>query len=181
MKHHSVKNLVHSGRRVLVALAAALSIFAEVLTPGQALAQANATPPLFEMTAQEGPFRRVADEFIAAAAVGDAKRAARMISPAVAARVGPEGIDRVLTGDVLPFFAQFKEVAKSVTITRTAEMPGFAFYMYMVTKADELRPFVIYVVDEGGAKVVANVLVDHLVENRHCLRVATGWQCPDFD
>jgi hypothetical protein len=42
------------------------------------------------------------------------------------------------------------------------------------------RPFVIHVIDEGGAKVVANVLVDRLVEGRHCLKVPAGWKCPDF-
>ena len=31
-------------------------------------------------------------------------------------------------------------------------MTGFAFYMYMVSKGGELRPFVIYVIEEGGAK-----------------------------
>ncbi len=50
----------------------------------------------------------------------------------------------------------------------------------MVSKADELRPFVIYVIEEDGAKVVANVLVDHFVETRHCARVASRWKCPDF-
>jgi len=63
---------------------------------------------------------------------------------------GPEGVDRFLTGRMLPFFAQFKEIAKSVTITRTADVPGFAFYMYMVAKAGELRPFVIYLGEEGA-------------------------------
>jgi hypothetical protein len=39
---------------------------------------------------------------------------------------------------------------------------------------------VIYVIEEGGTKVVANVLVDLFVEGRHCLKVPTGWQCPNF-
>jgi hypothetical protein len=53
--------------------------------------------------------------------------------------------------------------------------------MYMVSKTDELRPFVIYVIEEEGAKVVANVLVDRVVEGRHCLKVAGGWRrCLDF-
>lgn len=103
-----------------------------------------------------------------------------MLSPSAATKAGPEGIERFLAGEVLPFFAPFKEVAGSVSVTRTADAPGFAFYMYMVSKTGELRPFVIYVIEEGGARVVANVLVDRLVEGRHCLKVPTGWQCPDF-
>ena len=81
---------------------------------------------------------------------------------------------------MLPFFAPFQEFARSVSVTRTADVPGFAFYMYMVAKTGEMRPFVIYVIEEGGAQVVANVLVDRLVEGRHCLKVAAGWKCPDF-
>jgi hypothetical protein len=27
---------------------------------------------------------------------------------------------------------------------------------------------------------VANVLVDHFVEGRHCAKVSGGWQCPNF-
>jgi hypothetical protein len=27
--------------------------------------------------------------------------------------------------------------------------------------------------------VVANVLVDRLVEGRHCFKVPTGWKCPE--
>lgn len=182
MNDHSVRNLFHGGKLALtaMALAAMPSMFPQVPTPGQALAQTRAAPPEFEMFAQEPPFRSVADEFIAAAAAGDATKVARMISPAIAARTGPEGVDRFLTGEVLPFFAQFKEVGRSITVARTADMPGFVFYMYMVTGADELRPFVIYVVEEGGAKVVANVLVDHLVQDRHCVLVAARWKCPDF-
>jgi hypothetical protein len=147
---------------------------------GQALAQAGVAPPDFAMAAQESPFRSVAEEFVAAAAAGDRAKTVRMLSPAIAAKTGREGVERFLTGEVLPFFAPFKEVAGSVSVTRTADVTGFAFYMYMVSKAGELSPFVIYVIEEGGAKVVANVLVDRLVEGRHCLRVAAGWKCPDF-
>ncbi len=146
----------------------------------QGAGQPREAPPAFEMSAQQGAFRSVADAFMAAAAAGDAMTTARMLSPSVAAKAGQAGVDRFLAGEVLPFFAQFKEVAGSVTVTRTAEVTGFAFYMYMVSKAGELRPFVIYVVEEDGAQVVANVLVDRLVEGRHCIRTGASWKCPDF-
>ncbi len=147
---------------------------------GQALAQSRVAPPDFAMSAQQEPFRSVAEDFVAAAAAGDKTKTARMLSPAIAAKTGPEGVQRFLTGEVLPFFAPFKEVAGSVSVTRTADVTGFVFYMYMVSKTNEFRPFVIYVIEEGGAKVVANVLVDRLVEGRHCLKVPAGWKCPDF-
>jgi hypothetical protein len=176
-----VKSVSHIGKLAVaaMALAAAPCIFPQVPTPGQALAQAPA-PPDYEMTAQQVPFRDVADEFIAAAAAGEAKKVAGMISPAIAANTGEENVNRYLNHKLLPFFAEFKEIGNSITVARTADIPGFVFYMYMETKADELRPFVIYVVEEGGAKVVANVLVDQLVPDRHCILVADHWKCPDF-
>ena len=163
-----------------LAWAAMATVFACWLAPGPPFAPARAGPPAFEMSVQEGPFRSVAEELVAAAAAGDKTKIARMLSPAIAATTGAEGVERFLTDEVLPFFAPFKEIAGSVTVTRTAEVTGFAFYMYLIAKTGEMRPFVIYVIEEGGAKVVANVLVDHFVADRHCARVSGGWQCPDF-
>jgi hypothetical protein len=77
---------------------------------------------------------------------------------------------------VLPFFASCKELARSVSVTRTADVKGFAFYMYIISEMGELHPFVIYVIEEGGAKVVANALINRLVEGRHCIKVPTGWK-----
>jgi hypothetical protein len=161
---------------LLLTLGASFSAFAQ--SPEQA--PSPSTAPAFEISTQQEPFRRIADEFIAAARSGDTAKAAQMISPAVASRSGREEVERYLTGQVFPFFAQLKELAGSVTVTRTAEVPGFVFYMYMVTSTDDLRPFVIYVIEESGAKVIANVLVDNFVEGRHCARVPDGWRCPDF-
>lgn len=171
------------GRRPPIALLGAAAA-AAMLAPWTAGAPLRAQDrpglaPALEMAAQEEPFRRVAEAFVAAAAAGDTRRAEAMISPAAAARTGPEGVQRYLAGAVLPFFAPFREIARSVTVTRTAEVTGFAYYMYMVSAGGELRPFVIYVV-EGGAKVVANILVDRFVEGRHCVKMASGWQCPDL-
>jgi len=163
-----------------IAFAAMASAFAQSPAGGRALAQAHAATPDFAMSAQQGPFRSVADDFMAAARAGDAGKATRMLSPAIVAKTGPEGVERFLTGEVLPFFSQFKSVGSSTTVSRTADVTGFVFYMYMVSKTDDLRPFVIYVIEEGGATVVANVLVDHFVESRHCARVAARWKCPDF-
>jgi hypothetical protein len=163
----------------VVAVAAAAGIFLVSPPKGDGLAQADFRRDL-EMLGQQQAFQRVADEFVAAAAAGDLVKAARMLSPAVAAKTGPVGVERFLTGEVLPFFAQFKETGRSTTITRTAGVTGFVFYLYMVSKTDEFRPFVVYVIEEGGAMVVANVLVDHFVEGRHCAKVSGGWQCPDF-
>jgi hypothetical protein len=169
-------------RIALMMLALAATTLALVATPHRNVAMAQARPaaPDFAMAGQQDAYRCFAEEFVAAAARGDKTKTARMLSPATAAKAGADGVDRFLAGEVLPFFAPFQEFARSVSVTRTADAPGFAFYMYMVEKTGELRPFVIYVIEEAGSKVVANVLVDLFVEGRHCLKVQTGWQCPNF-
>ena len=136
--------------------------------------------PFLTMRVQVPEFRRIADEFIDAAAAGDANKVTRMLSAKLRERAGADNVQRYVVGQLLPFFAPFKELAKSVTITPTADVAGFVFYMYMVSGSDELHPFVIYVIQEEGSKVVANVLVDKFVEGRHCTHVAAGWSCPDF-
>lgn len=161
-------------------LVATPALFVAPPTADRAVTRARAAPPDFSAALQQESFRRFAEQFVAAAARGDRAETARMLSPSAVARAGEAGIDRFLAGEVLPFFAPFKEFARSVSVTRTADAPGFVFYMYMVSRTDEIRPFVIYVIEEGGAHVVANVLVDLFVEGRHCLKIASGWKCPDF-
>ena len=154
-----------------LALLAALPLAAQ--PKPQSSRPANAGAPTvgeLEMPERSAPFRRVADEFIAAAKSGDAAKVERMISPNLTARAGRDVVQRNLSQQVLPFFAGLKSVGQSVTITQTTDgfgSTGFAFYMYLVPQAGEPRPFVVYVVDEGGRTVVANILVDHFVEGRH--------------
>ncbi|MGH6816817.1 MAG: hypothetical protein ACREC6_14050 [Hyphomicrobiaceae bacterium] len=141
--------------------------------------QPDMRAPAFDVAAQE-TFRRFGDEFIAAAVAGDTARMVRMIGPAIVANTGQEAVERYLADRVVPFFTQFKEIGKSVTVTRTADTPGFVFYMYMMSKADELRPFAIFVIEENGVQAVANVSVDEFVESRHCVLSAGMWRCPDM-
>ena len=130
--------------------------------------------------AQQEAFRRFADEFIAAAVAGDAAKMTGMISPTIAAKTGREAVAGYLADPVVPFFAQFKDIGNSISIAQTAGATGFSFYMYMVSTSGALRPFMVQVIEEGGAKVVTNVLVDNFVEGRHCAYEAGRWKCPDF-
>jgi len=123
-----------------------------------------------EMEKASVPFRKFADGWIVTARNGDMAAAERAISPNLTARVGAEVVKRNLTDKVMPFFAAAKDVGKSVTITQTTDgfgSRGFAYYMYIVPASGPQRPFVLYVVDEKGKMVVANILVDHHVPDRH--------------
>jgi hypothetical protein len=167
----------------------ALSLAFLFAVPAAAPAQAGAAPaprvaqgPAFAGVdfAKQEAFRRLADEFIAAAVAGDAAKMTRMISPSIAARTGREAVARYLADQVLPFFTEYKELGRSISITGTQAAEGNTFYMYMVAKSGDLRPFVVQVIEEDSARVVSNVLVDNFVEGRHCAFAAGTWTCPDF-
>ena len=93
-----------------------------------------------------------------------------MLSPAITARTGKEPVQKFLSGEVVPFFTDYKEIGRSVTTTNTTDASGstgFAYYMYSVPMTGQPRPFVIYVLEENGQKVVGNILVNRFVEGRH--------------
>jgi len=163
-----------------LACAAMAILMAWLPGAGPAVGQARQGEPNFAIATEEASFRAVAVAFVTAAAAGNQHKLVDMLSRTIVAQTGAEAVERFLTEEVLAFFAPYKELARSVSVTRTADARGFVFYMYMVSAKDELHPFVIYVIEEGGTNVVANVLVDRLVEGRHCIKLATGWRCPDF-
>ena len=135
-----------------------------------AFAQGGPTREEIDMASQSPAFRAAADRFVAAAVAGDAAALEKMLSPAIVARAGRETLAKVLGGQVIPFFAGQTETGRSVTIANTADASGnqgYAFYMYSVGASGEPKPFVIYVVDEGGQKTVANILVNQFVKGRH--------------
>jgi hypothetical protein len=157
------------------ALAAAAPAGAQAGSAGRASAptrtKETAMQAELEMMEQEQSFRMAVGEFMEAAAAGDAARAERLISPNMRAQAGAAAVARFLEKEIMPFFAGFPEQAGSRTITRTTDQfgsAGFTYYLYASPRGGgERRPFVVYVVNEGGRPVVANVLVDRFVEGRH--------------
>ena len=149
-------------------LAAATSVLAQ--SPPPATGGDNPVGEYLDMQARSAPFRAYADKWIALARTGDVPALERTISPNMAGKAGVDAVRRYLSSKVAPFFMEAKEVGKSVTVATTTDAfgsRGFVYYMYMLSKTGELRPFVLYVVNEGGKTVVANVIVDHLVPDRH--------------
>jgi hypothetical protein len=157
-----------TGFSALAALVAISSVLAQ-----SAPHKVGADKPMgdyLDMQAQSAPFRAYADQWIALARTGDVPALQRTISPNMAGRVGADAIRRNLDAKVAPFFTQAKEIGKSVTVAETTDAfgsRGYVYYMYIVAKTGERRPFVVYVVNENGRTVVANVLTDHLVPDRH--------------
>jgi hypothetical protein len=155
------------------ALGAATFVLAATLAaqPARPAGSDSSMGAYLAMSESQAPFRRAADQFVAAAAAGDAARLAAMISPRMRERAGDDAVRRVIATEVVPFFADFQEVGRSVTTANTTDQfghRGFVYYLYAVPRGGgEQRPFVLYVVAEGGEPVIANVLVGRLVEGRH--------------
>jgi hypothetical protein len=157
-------------RRVTAPFSIALLGFLLALSPPAGAARAGVVESL-QMSEDAAPLRQVADEFVALALSGDAAAVRRMLSPNLVGRLGEATVQRALQQQILPFFAQGRGTARSVTITRTTDAAGsqgFAFYMWLApTAGGDPRPFALYAVREGGRIVVANVVPDRLVEGRH--------------
>ena len=121
------------------------------------------------MMEEAAAFTPLVERFLAAAAAGDAARVEALVSAGLARQAGRETVARVVREQFLPFFADFARRGPT-TITRTTDQfgnRGFAYYGYAVARDGTRRPFVLYVVQENGAPVVANLLVDRFVEGRH--------------
>jgi hypothetical protein len=158
-------------RTGVAALLVSLALLALALPTRPAMAFDTATVSAdLRMAEDAAPMRRVADGFIARALAGDAASTSAMLSRALVERMGQAAAMKAMKEQVLPFFARGGEVGRSVTVTRTTDaagQTGFAFYFWLVRGVGERRPFTIYVVNEGGVPVVANVVPDRFVEGRH--------------
>lgn len=155
-------------RRILLPLLL-VAAFASNLLEARA-----ATPSVVQdlrMAQDSQPFRQAADEFVARSMAGDVAGTQSLLSRSLVERTGDEAVRRALQTQVVPFFQRGREPGKSVTIARTTDasgQQGFAFYMWMqYADAPTARPFTVYVVQEQGRLVVANVVPDRLVEGRH--------------
>lgn len=151
-------------RTLLLAPALLLASGARAQKPGDAIAD-------IRMAADAAPYRQTADQFVARAMAGDVPAVQAMISQQMQERIGAAAVRRALDAQIVPFFVQGAQVGRSVTITRTTDavgQTGFAFYMWLTQRnGGEQRPFTLYVVEEQGKRVVANVVPDRLVPGRH--------------
>lgn len=146
-----------------------LSLLTLPASPAFAASAAEVAADL-RMASESAPMRRTVDDFVERARRGDAVAATAMLSRALVDRIGAANAERVVREQLLPFFARSGEIGRSATITRTTDaagQQGFAFYLWLARADGQPRPFTVYVVEERGAPVIANVVPDRLVEDRH--------------
>ncbi len=159
---------MHSPRRNLLA-----SLLCASLAASLACGSARATDMAgyLRMTEDAAPMRQLADAFVARAMAGDGSATTAMLSRALVERSGEVSARRIVDTQILPFFARGRELGRSVTVARTTDAAGqggFAFYMWLQPgDGSAARPFSVYVVQEQGRAVVANIVPDRLVEGRH--------------
>jgi hypothetical protein len=124
-----------------------------------------------EMPGRSAPFRAMAELFVARAHAGDLPGSQALLSQALVERSGEAGIRRALEAQILPFFQHGRELGRSVTVAQTTDaagQTGYAFYFWLQPQdGSALRPFSVYVVQERGRLVIANIVPDRRVEGRH--------------
>ena len=101
---------------------------------------------------------------------GDAVGFTTLLSPNLRQATGAATVAQVIRAQLIPFFADFQEFGGHTTVTNATDAygnEGLSFYKHLRTPAGEERPFVIYIVEEAGRPVVANVLVNTTYEDRH--------------
>lgn len=156
--------------RLAVLLGVAFTLL--VLPPAHAASPAAEPTPAESLAMKRDADRlqQTADRFVERALAGDARGSAALLSRALVDRLGEAAAAQALQQRVLPFFARGGQVGGGMTISRTTDAAGqrgFAYYMWLVDPGGTRRPFTVYVVDEGGTPVVANVVPDRRVEGRH--------------
>lgn len=150
------------------------SLLLAAVVAGATLPSAHAAASVAEdirMAGDSVPFRQAAEAFVARSIAGDVPGTYAMLSRRLVERSGDAAIRQALQAQILPFFRNGRGVGRSATITHTTDaagQQGFAFYLWMeYADGATARPFTVYVVDEQGRPVVANIVPDRLVEGRH--------------
>lgn len=120
--------------------------------------------------AEARPYIQFVDQVVEILVAGDGKGFRDLLSPTGMAAATPEQVDAFVNGQVLPFFADFGAPGPNVSIRRTknpAGLTGLAFYTSFTSTGGQDKPFVMYVVEEGGRLVVGNLLVGKTFQDLH--------------
>ncbi len=150
---------------------AAASLLALTLFAGTPALAAGPSEAELQMAEAAPRFRQFAEVFIARAGAGDLEASRALLSPALVRRMGDELVQQVLRTQILPFFQAGAGLAGSATVSRTTDADGhsgYAFHLWLMQRdGSGPRPFSLYVVEEGGRLVLANVVPNRAIEGRH--------------
>jgi hypothetical protein len=141
--------------------------------PAESTLSAGAQPADMEqyldMHASAEPFNALAEEVISQLMEGDASGLRTHFSPNFLNQIGQHTFEQVCEDLLVPFFKTAHALGKSSTVTYTTNAfgsTGFAFYRTIIEGVNE-KPFIIYMVQENGRIVVANVVVNKTYADMH--------------
>ena len=126
--------------------------------------------PYLQQSQQAAVYQGLLQQAVDLLARGDAAGFTPLLSANLRQTAGEATVARVIQAQLIPFFADFAEFGGSTTVTQATDTygnEGLSFYKSIRTRAGEERPFVIYIVEEEGTPVVANVLVNTTYEDMH--------------
>jgi hypothetical protein len=141
---------------------------AEMRRARQESAEASATDYL-TMQAEAKPYKVLADWAVARLRAGDTKAVMDRFSPNFIQHLGRPAVERAFREQMLPFFKGSGGTGDAITITKTHDgfgSQGFAFY-FDLNGAESSKPFVLYVVNEKGNLVVANIILNKTYADMH--------------
>lgn len=123
------------------------------------------------LTMQSGaePFHTLAEEVIGQLMQGDVSGLQTHFSPNFLHQIGEQTFKQVCSELLIPFFETAQTLGPSSTVTYTTDSfgnTGYAFYR-TVTEGAATKPFIIYMVQENGRIVVANLVVNKTYEDMH--------------
>lgn len=122
------------------------------------------------LQAEIKPYVEFADRVVKTLVAGDGQGFRSLLSPTGVSAATPAQIDDFVDGQVLPFFADYGAPGPDMSIRRTknsAGLAGLAFYTSFTSTGGQAKPFVMYVVEEGGKLVLGNLLVGKTYQDLH--------------
>lgn len=111
----------------------------------------------------------VVDQAVGFLVRGDAVGFRSMLSEATIASEnrGAGTIDTIIKSRFIPFFSEFVRLTDTVSTMATHDAgnnPGLAICRTFETTSGQERPFVVYVINQGGYYVVGNLLINKTFE-----------------
>jgi hypothetical protein len=156
----------------LKAISLSISIIAAALFQANAYADSTSDDTIREedrLGARSDQYSRVFDKAVSALIKADAATFRSILSSTTVLQEsrGPGAIDAVIQGVFIPFFAEFDELTDSISTAPSYDArgnTGIAIARSFRTKSGEIKPFVIYLVNEmrdgKAVVVVGNLLIN---------------------
>jgi len=122
-----------------------------------------------DMQMQAGLYHALAEEVLRGLMQGHAAPLRSYFSTNFLNQIGIQAFEQVCAELLLPFFVTASALGQSSTITYTTDAfgnTGFAFYRTVKEDTTE-KPFIIYMVEENGRIVVANLVINKTYADMH--------------